>query len=97
MVKYLLGGIGNFIGGMAGEFIDWLAAVVAELGDRIGDIFGQVLHVFDFVPRTVSFAGRLLRGVFFMVPGIVFNILYAGISLVGIIVLFRLFIKFIKK
>ncbi len=97
MIRHIINGIGNFAGSMAGEFIDWLAAVAVELGDRLGGILDTLLRAFSFVPRAASLLGTLAGTVFFFLPDIALRILYAGVSAVGVILVIKTILKFLGR
>ncbi len=93
MIKWFLTGIGDFVGGMVGEFIDWLVAVVTELGDRLAALFSGLIHIFTYFPKTGKLLLKTLRGVFWGAPDIVFNIIIVAVAVTGIILIIKLVLK----
>ena len=97
LLEWIAGGIKDFIGGMVSEFFNWLVDVVVEIAAHLGDLLEQILSVFNFVPQTAHYFDRLLRAVFFFAPDIVFNILYAALAVVGIILIVKLVMRALGK
>lgn len=93
MFSWILNGIKDFIGGMISEFFNWLVDVVVEIAEHLAGLLEQILTIFNFVPQTAKYFDRLMRAVFFFFPDIVFNILYTGLSVIGIILLIKLVLK----
>lgn len=96
-VKWVAGGISDFLGGMFSEILDWLVEVVVEIAGKLEEIIDGVFGLFSFVPLTLKMFDRLGRVVFFFLPDSVILVIEAGFCMIGIILivkfLFRMFGK----
>lgn len=95
--SWILNGIKDFIGGMISTFFNWLVDVVVQIAERLAGLLEQILTVFNFIPQTARYFDKLLRAVLFFAPDIVFNILYTGLSIIGIILLIKLVLRILGR
>lgn len=96
-IKWIAGGIKDFIGGFVSEIFNWLVDVVVQIADRIGVLLEHILNIFNFIPQTAKYFDALARAVFFFLPDICFNILYTGLSIIGIVLIVKLVLKLLGK
>lgn len=97
LIEWIAGGIKDFIGGMVSEFFNWLVDVVVQIADKLGGLLEQILRIFNFVPVTAGYFDSLFRAVFFFLPDICFNILYACLAIIGIILICKIVARALGK
>lgn len=96
-ISWILGGLGDFIGGFVKEIFNWLVVVVVEIADKIEQIIDAVFSLFGFVPLTGKLFDRFARAVLWFVPDVGFQIVYLGIAVIGIVVIVKIVFKLFGK
>lgn len=97
LVKWIAGGIGDFLGGMLSEFFDWLVEVVVEIAGKLEEIIDGVLGLFQFVPVTLKLFDRLGRVAFFFLPDTAFSLIEFGFCVIGIILIVKFVLRMFGK
>lgn len=93
LIKYVGNAFGDFFDGLFGGVLDWLAGFVTRFFDGLKKVVEALLAVFDFIPALLKFINGLLKTTFWFFPDVVFNILYLGIAIVFIWLLYRLIFR----
>lgn len=96
-VKWIAGGLSDFLGGMLSEFLDWLVEVVVEIAGKLEEIIDGILGLFQFVPTTLKLFDRLGRVAFFFLPDTAFSLIEGGFCLIGIILIVKFLLRMLGK
>lgn len=92
-LKWVADAFGDFLDGFLGGLIDWAISFFGNLADGLKKVFDAFFSIFDFVPTLLKFLDRMMKAVFWFFPPVAFNILYLGLGLVFLFLLFKLLMK----
>lgn len=93
ILKYLGNSFGEFMDGFFGGILDWGIDFLDKVGSRLVELVKAILSIFDNLPKILSGFNDIFHSCFWFLPDVVWNVLYAGMAIVFLYVIFKVLFR----